>query len=205
MRIARRISIGLVVIIVGAAVAAGIQLHRSGYRAYIIHTGSMIGSYDPGDLVFDHPVTSPVQVGQVITFQHSGLSSDLVTHRVVRVKDGVIRTKGDANHIADTWKIRPDQVKGVVAASAPKLGYLVYFLKQRSGDAAVVTALFSFLLLWGLFFTDESRPAIASPTARETLTGPGAIDRLRRARCTDTLEPDRIAALRTGRGGHSTA
>jgi signal peptidase len=161
--IARRLTIGLVVVILGAAIAGGIQLHRAGYRAYIVHTGSMTGSYDTGDLVFDKPAspTARYHVGQVITYPHASPEGALVTHRIVSVKDGVIRTKGDANQVADTWTTRPDQVKGVVASSIPKAGYVVYFFKQRAGDAAAMTGLLALILLYGLFFspTNEVKDA----------------------------------------------
>lgn len=157
MKIARRIVTGLVLAILLAAVAAGFQLYRAGYRAYIVHTGSMTGTYDSGDLIIDKPITGPLRVGEVITFYHSGLSSDVVTHRVYSLKHGTIQTKGDANNTPDTWNIRHDQVVGAVTASLPKMGYVAYFLKQPAGDAAVVTGLLAVLLLWGLFFPSASR------------------------------------------------
>lgn len=154
MSIARRLTIALVAVILGAAIAGGVQLHRAGYRAYIVHTGSMTGSYDTGALVIDKPTTAttPYHVGQVITYPHASPEGALVTHRIVSVKDGIIRTKGDANKVADTWTTNPGQVKGVVVASIPKGGFVVYFFKQPAGVAAAVTGVIALMLLYGLFF-----------------------------------------------------
>jgi signal peptidase I len=150
----KRIAASLVVVLVGLAVAACVQLHREGYRAYIIHTGSMTGTYNSGGLVIDRPVgTTPLRIGQTITYLHADVdSSDLITHRVVGLKHGTIQTKGDANKIRDTWNTRPDQVRGVVVRYLPDMGYVVYFLKHRTGDLSVVTGILTLILLWDLFF-----------------------------------------------------
>lgn len=168
MTTVRRITIGLVVTILGAAVVAGVLVHRAGYHAYIIHTGSMTGTYNTGDLVIDRPVTSPIRVGQVITFRHSGLSTDLVTHRVVGLHNGTIQTKGDANQVKDTWNIRPEQVRGVVTACIPQAGYVAYFFKQPAGDAAAVAAVLALILLYGLFFGSDSESTEPESTEPES-------------------------------------
>ena len=127
--------------------------HGRGYRAYIVHTGSMNGTYNSGDLVIDKPFKGALHVGEVITFLHSGLSSDVVTHRIASLHDGTIQTKGDANPTKDAWNIRYGQVKGVVVASIPKGGFIVYFFKQPAGIAAAVTSVVALILLYGLFFS----------------------------------------------------
>lgn len=159
MTLARRIAIGLIVLVVAQVAAIGLQLHREGYSAYIVHTGSMTGTYNSGGLVIDKPVKAPLHVGEAITFRHSDLSTNLVTHRIVGLKGGTIQTKGDANKVRDTWKIRHNQVKGVVVHYLPDMGYVVYFLKHRSGIAAVMTGLIAVVLLWDLFFAAGSNAA----------------------------------------------
>jgi signal peptidase len=170
VKLARLVGIGLMLMLLAVPAVLGLRLHREGWRAYIIHTGSMTGTYDSGGLVIDKPVTSPLRVGQTITFLHSGLSSDVVTHRIVGLKDGTIQTKGDANKVADTWDIRHNQVKGAVVQYLPHMGYVVYFLKHRSGDAAVMTGLLAMVLLWELFFetadAEAAECATRSPAPR---------------------------------------
>ena len=93
-------------------------------------TGSMRPGIQPGDLVLvvPEPVSS-VRVGQIIDFQPPGEGGAAVTHRVIRVDPGsdgvIIRTKGDANNVADPWHSRLDGTRAWrVRAVVPKLGYL---------------------------------------------------------------------------------
>jgi signal peptidase len=172
MRIARRIIISLAALGVAALVTCGLWFSHEGYQAYIVHTGSMTGTYNSGDLVIDRPVRGPLHVGESITFYHSGLSSDVVTHRIVGLNRGTIQTKGDANRTPDAWDIRHNQVRGIVTASLPKVGYVVYYLKQRAGVASVMTATLAMVLLWTIFFpsalgaaVSEDMPNIAAPEA----------------------------------------
>lgn len=176
---ARLITTGFLMVLIGSVAAIGMHLHKDGWRIYIIHTGSMTGTYNSGGLVIDKPVTAPLHVGETITFLHSGLSSDVITHRIVGLKHGTIQTKGDANKVRDTWNIRPDQVKGHVVGYLPYMGYVVYFLHHRTGDAAVVTAVIALFLLWELFALPELPSASAIESELRQLPARG-VDRLRR-------------------------
>lgn len=157
MLIARRAALLLVVSIMGAALATGLWLWHDGYRAYVVHTGSMQPNYKSGSLVIDKPASGHYLAGEVITFRHSELTTDVVTHRITDITPtGIIHTKGDGNGTADVWDIRPDQVRGEVVDGIPYAGYVVVFLQQPAGIAAVMTAVLAMLLLWGLFFTPEA-------------------------------------------------
>src|SRR4051812_13120510 len=122
---------------------------QAGYRVYVVHTGSMAPTLQPGDVVVDRRPTD-LAAGDVITFRHSDATDDVVTHRIVRVTNGGIRTKGDGNRSADVWQIRPDQVRGVMATTVPHLGYALVFLKQPAGIGAVMTGALALVLLWGV-------------------------------------------------------
>jgi signal peptidase len=152
---------------VGAVLVLGLlgtaaAVYTKGYRIWIVHTGSMEPGYRPGDVVVDRPPSHSYTRGEVITFRHSDLTTDVVTHRVTAVlPDGSIRTKGDANRTADVWAIRPDQVQGSVMFRVRSLGYVLMFLRQPTGVAAVVASGVAIGLLWSLFFP-------ANETARFT-------------------------------------
>jgi signal peptidase I len=151
--IARRVALLLITSIMGAALVTGLWLWHDGYRAYVVHTGSMQPNYKSGSLVIDRPADHDYQRGDVITFRHSAITKDVVTHRVTDITAaGLIHTKGDGNGTADVWNIRPDQVRGVVIAGIPLAGYVVVFLQQPAGIASVMLAVLAMLLLWGLFF-----------------------------------------------------
>jgi signal peptidase len=139
-----------------ALVLAGAGCWHSGYRVYIVHTGSMVPTYYPGDIVIDKAAHSSPGAGQVITFRHDVNTTDVVTHRVTGVTStGLIHTKGDANATADVWNIRPDMVQGQVIRAVPRLGYLLVFLRQPAGIGALACSLFSLCLLWSMFFGSD--------------------------------------------------
>ena len=141
-----------------------------GYRAYVIHTGSMEPTLMPGTLIVDGPPRGDYRRGEVITFRHSDLTTDVVTHRVAGIRpDGLIDTKGDANRTADAWHIRPDQVRGHTVRAVPYLGYLVVYLQHPAGIASIVTVTLAIVLLYGLFFPPET----VSADDREPQRGSG--------------------------------
>lgn len=158
----RRLALALALLLMAGAAATIGTFWLQGYRIYVVHTGSMEPTYQPGDLVIDRPV-SRVRPGEVITFRHSDATTDVVTHRVTAVSPaGLIHTKGDANATADVWEIRPDQVQGQVSLHLRGFGYLAVYLKQPAGLASLITSLLAVVLLWGLFFSPEPDPAAAA-------------------------------------------
>jgi signal peptidase len=122
---------------------AGVMLVPAalGYHRYIILTGSMTGTYDPGSLVFDKPVpTSSLKVGDPITYAPPpGASPNhaLVTHRIWRIYPGpggqrAYRTKGDANPAPDVWKfVLPQSTQDEVKFHLPYVGYVFELLSVR--------------------------------------------------------------------------
>jgi signal peptidase len=148
----RRFSLAVVVGLACVLLISGGIFWVKGYRMYIVHTGSMEPTLKIGTLVVTKPATLGYGPGDVITFRHSDVSSDVVTHRVYFIDRSGITTKGDANQTPDPWTIRPDQVQGVRWLTFPGAGYVVVFLQQPAGLAALVTALLGAILLWGLFF-----------------------------------------------------
>jgi len=150
-----------------AIAIAGVLAWNSGYRLYIVHTGSMAPTLMPGDAVFDGPPKDTYRPGDIITFRHSDLTIELVTHTVVDVQAGKIHTKGDANRTADVWDIRPDQVKGVVIRRFPRVGNLMIFMRQPGGIASVVVGGLALTLLWRMLFPSakkrEQSEAVPTP------------------------------------------
>ena len=101
-------------------------------------------------VVIDGPAKSTYKPGKIITFCHSNLTTDVVTHRVAELRDGFIHTKGDANRTADVWDIRPNQVQGIFVMKLPHLGYLLVFLRRPAGVASLVIGGLALMLVWGL-------------------------------------------------------
>jgi signal peptidase len=165
VKIAKRVSLGVLALLLCGIVGTGVSYWHQGYRVYVVHTGSMIPTYNLGDIVIDKPATQ-LHKGEVITFLHSATSNVIVTHRIKSIRDGQIRTKGDANPTPDAWAITAAQVRGTVVASVPRVGYGLVFLKQPAGIGAVMTAVLALTLLWDLFFS-----AGQAQTVEESLNG----------------------------------
>lgn len=101
-----------------------------GYRPFLVQSGSMEPSIMTGDVVVIKNMSSYV-INDVITFNTN--SSRIVTHRIVHVENRKYSTKGDANRTGDEDIITDNQIIGKVVLVIPKLGYLVSFVKSRSG------------------------------------------------------------------------
>jgi signal peptidase len=150
----RKVALGVVAgLLCVVAITAAVGWTK-GYRIYVVHTGSMQPALPIGSIVIDKPAAglNGLKPGDVITFRHSDLTTDVVTHRIASLDGGLIQTKGDANTTPDAWNIRPNQVKGVEISVVPRLGYLLVFLRQPAGFAATLLSSLSVFLLWALFF-----------------------------------------------------
>jgi hypothetical protein len=95
-----------------------------------------------------------VRTGDVITFSPPGDPGRTVTHRVVDVRGqaaGVaVRTRGDANPVADPWTLQfPARQAWVVVADAPWLGRPWLWLARPAHRSAVlVPAVALVALMW---------------------------------------------------------
>lgn len=168
MSLTKRIGLGVLLLALLGSAIAGASLYQQGYRAFVVRTGSMAPAIPAGDLVIDRPLSGNLRAGDVITFQVS--PTELVTHRVTSTGPEGIRTKGDANTDPDVWTVPKRRIVGVVDAHVPNAGYLVVFMQQPTGAAALMTLGVAFLLLWGLFFPPA--PAANAAATRSRVQSP---------------------------------
>ena len=178
--LARRVGRALAALLVTAGLLLGALLVAPsflGWERYVITTGSMTGTYDPGSLVLDEVVpTKSLRVGDVITYKPPPGAGPhgLVTHRIVRIgtdsKTGarVYRTKGDANQSVDPWRfVLQDEKQARVKLGVPKVGFALAALADRTvrmliiGIPAALIALFVLAGLW----RDAGREAEAQAAA----------------------------------------
>ncbi len=108
-----------------------------GWRVDAVLSGSMEPELPTGAIVITRPVTpESIEVGDIITF-HSSITGDTpITHRVIE-KGGnttvTFRTKGDAADTRDPFTVPAYDVIGKVWFSIPRAGFIVSFLKTRTG------------------------------------------------------------------------
>lgn len=111
-----------------------------GFQFISVLTGSMHPEIKPGSLILVKRVNDPgvLQVNDVITFQSPRNEKQLITHRIVEVKNvdsGIFFiTKGDANLTADVEEVAINNVFGKYQNIAlPYGGYILQLTKTKIG------------------------------------------------------------------------
>jgi signal peptidase I len=157
-----RLGAWVLLAVMACSVVAGLVAWHEGYRVYAVKTGSMTPELPPGDLVVDAPPDGEYAKGQVLTFRSgaTGPSAEPVTtHRVYRVGQEKLVTKGDANRTPDVHKLSLSDVVGEVVGQVPNGGYALVYLSRWDGLASVVLALLTVWLSAELFLRGEPEPA----------------------------------------------
>jgi signal peptidase len=106
----------------------------------VILTGSMEPIIDPGDIVIIKKIQEVkdienLKIGDVIQFKRGDM---LIVHRIIELvensSDGLIyyRTKGDNNSAKDKELVNPNDVKGTLYKTIPKLGVLTLLLRNNN-------------------------------------------------------------------------
>jgi signal peptidase len=125
----------VVVASVGLLLLVGVGPRTGRYRTLTMLTGSMSPRIRPGSLVVAVPQrTDHVRPGDVIVLTAPD-DGRVVTHRVIEVLDDgasvVLRTKGDANKVADPWRVRVNsKVTWRVRAVVPGMGTGVRLVRE---------------------------------------------------------------------------
>jgi signal peptidase I len=110
-----------------------------GYERYVIDGGSMGSTIPRGSIAYEEVVPSrAIGVGDVITYRPPG-HARLVTHRVVWMRRGQLRTRGDANSARDPWTFRLARAtQARVVFHVPVAGYALAALSVRAVRVAVI-------------------------------------------------------------------
>lgn len=160
MRFVRRIALMLVTVALVALAGGSALLWASGWRFFIVHTGSMTPTIPSGDLVIDRPASS-AHVGDVITF--AKVPGQYTTHRVAAITAQGIKTRGDANPSDDFGYMTKSQITGRAIAVIPYGGFVAAFFSHPTGVAGLVLLMCSVWLAWSLFM---SEPGLGVGSAR---------------------------------------
>ena len=115
--------------------AKGKPVNVFGRSLLTVVTGSMEPSLHTGDYIYVKKVPADeLEVGDVITFrsEEGEVSGKLVTHRIIEITpEGDFVTKGDANTIADSKRIRQDQIIGKYTGKAKFFKWINSFADRR--------------------------------------------------------------------------
>lgn len=159
-----------VLAVLALAIALAVVPRMLDGAALTVLTGSMVPTYDPGDVVVVRGVKdarTEVQVGDVISFQPLPNDPTLVTHRVVAVQSTSEGprwvTRGDANG-ADDDPLQAKQIKAEVVYHVPYVGHVTLAVGQHRSVVVVGVAAALFVYAaWMVLSPDRSRrrPAAA--------------------------------------------
>lgn len=133
-----------------------------GFGATVVLSGSMEPELSMGDLLIVVEADD-YAVGDVVVFQTRRTA---VVHRIIAIEGEDIITQGDANNAPDA-PIKLSNIKGVVAASVPYVGYLVNLIKTPIGT--IILLGLAVLLLEGSFKKDKKKEQTELDAIREEI------------------------------------
>lgn len=123
-----------------------------GYGLANVLSGSMEPTFSKGTLLLVKD-TKNVKEGDIVVYQSQG---ELIVHRIVRVKENIIVTQGDANNVSDI-PFRKDQIKGKVVDWAPYLGSISQIFRKPL--VIILTILLAILLMERSFRAEKDADA----------------------------------------------
>lgn len=118
-----------------------------GFTIFEVTTGSMSGTIEINDVIIVK-ITNDVKNKDIITFENKG---EIITHRIVAVKEDEYFTKGDANSGEDV-PIKKDAVIGKVIKILPRFGIWVKVLS----DVKVVGSIIVTMILFGMAVSSKN-------------------------------------------------
>ena len=129
-------------------------------RIYNVETGSMEDKIHPGDYILLLKRDN-YQVGDVITFK---INDYFITHRIIKIENGKLTTKGDANNMEDA-EITFDQIEGKAIYWG---GALNFIIKYKFVLAAFILGLY----LLSCYFGDGEDKIVFNENSDENKTEP---------------------------------
>ncbi|MDP2919852.1 MAG: signal peptidase I [Dehalococcoidia bacterium] len=133
-KIMKRITTGFAILLALAIIGLIFVYVSPSFGLYFVKSGSMRPVINPGDIVITGPV-GEVRTGNIITFEQG---EAIVTHRVIAIENGKLRTKGDANEDPDTDPLTLNRVQGKYLLKIPFIGYINSFVSNRQGWFVVI-------------------------------------------------------------------
>ena len=118
-----------------------------GYTFFEVKTGSMADTIQVNDFILVK-LTDEEQKNDIISYINE---NEIITHRIIEQKEGVLITKGDANNAIDI-PIQKSSVIGKVVKIFPKMGIWIKVLSDIKVDISIIVT----LILLGLIFTKKN-------------------------------------------------
>lgn len=185
--IKKTIGIIITILFIGIFVAAAFSTFNAmqtgepatvlGYRPVFILSGSMEPEIQTNGVVITHEINSmkDIAVGDVITFKVPEENNIRVTHRIISIENGIIKTKGDNNRVADLYDTTIDEVDSKVVFVINQTAWFVnQWNKSVAGKIVVITIPLSVIcfiyFLWSFVkeFAEKIDTKIKQKNSQET-------------------------------------
>jgi signal peptidase len=137
-----RLFTGLLLVVGAGVLAVGIGFRVADFHVQTVLTGSMRPVVSPGDLAITQGVPiGSLRVGDVVVFTPPN-ETQTVLHRIASREGDVITTKGDANSVADPWRVTLQGATGYrLVGVVPYLGWLTELRSVALISAGLIVAL----------------------------------------------------------------
>ena len=104
-----------------------------GIKTFTIISGSMEPTFEIDDVIFVKEYNiNELEKGDIISFVQG---EDIITHRIDKIdkneKETIFITKGDANNVTDTNKVKASQIEGKYIFKISKVGKILNILKNK--------------------------------------------------------------------------
>ena len=106
-------------------------LYLLGFRYAVVLTDSMNPAIPQGSLAITAPMwlKKPV-VGDIVFYEAEiGNNKYPIIHRIIRIEDDTIYTKGDNRSFHDPWTTTWKNIVGVAIVAIPYLGWILFILR----------------------------------------------------------------------------
>lgn len=137
-----------------------------GFSVFEIATGSMEPTLNVKDLVIVK-ITKNISLDDIITYEEDG---NLITHRVIDIKEDTITTKGDANNSIDV-KVPKEKIVGKIVYVIRKGGIIreVFITPKVIISITITLVLISLCLSYKETKPDKNKENINKITKRKNI------------------------------------
>lgn len=128
MKLEQILTLGFVALLMFSAV----EIAGDDVRVLVVLSSSMEPLMHPGDLVIVKK-SRDIKVGDVVAFSDpTGKRELLITHRIIELGEGGIKTKGDAVEEPDFFSLTPEEIYGKLVFGIPYMGYFFHEFKNKN-------------------------------------------------------------------------
>lgn len=138
--------VGLLIFTVLTTVNAkktGESVYLFGYRPVLVLTGSMEPYMMTNGVVLTKEVTdiNDLEVGDVVTYHMETEAGRQIriTHRIIALDDGIIRTKGDNNRVEDGYDLTMDNIESEVVAVFNQTAWIAQKWQTTTGKIMIIS------------------------------------------------------------------